>query len=241
MNNASISISLIMPAYNEESNVENSVLHLQDTFGSFGLDYEIIIIDDKSTDQTAEIARKLEEQYPQVSLFQNERNLGAGGSFQAGIKKATKDYVIFVPFDSPLDKKDLEQYLPRMEVCDIVVGVRAERLGYTWFARFASYVYNRIIIPLLFNIGIADVNWIQVYRRSIFSEGIIQFHNSRIFFLVEILVLAKRNGLIIAEVPSTMKKRLYGKPTCSRFLTMFVTFLDAIRFLKRIKKEESHR
>jgi glycosyltransferase involved in cell wall biosynthesis len=228
-----------MPAYNEEGNVESSILHSQSTFDSFGLDYEIIIIDDKSTDRTAEIARGLANQYPQVSFFQNERNLGAGGAFQVGIKKATKDYVIFVPFDNPLEAEDLGKYLPRMEVCDIVVGARSERVGYSRFAKFASYVYNRIMIPLLFNLGIADVNWIQAYRRSIFSEGLVQFQNSRIFFLVEILVLARRNGLIIAEVPSTMKRRLYGDPTCSRFSTMFITLLDAIRFFIRIKKEES--
>ena len=118
-----------------------------------------------------------------------------------------------------------------------MVGVRSERVGYTRFAKFASYVYNRILVPLLFNIGVADVNWIQVYRRSLFSDGIIQFQNSRIFFLVEILVQAKRNRLIIAEVPSRMRKRLVGEPTCSRFSTIFITLIDAFRFFMKIKKE----
>ena len=97
MNKTRLSISLIMPSYNEEGNVENSLLRTLETFDSFGLEYEVIIIDDKSTDRTAEIAQRLAGQYPQVYFSQNEKNLGAGGAFQAGINKATKDYVIFLP------------------------------------------------------------------------------------------------------------------------------------------------
>ena len=239
MTKTPISISLIMPAFNEEGNIENAILHSVNTFDSFDFDYEIIIVDDKSTDQTAKIAMEMVNSFHQISFLQNKRNLGTGGAFQEGIKKATNDYVIFVPFDNPLDKEDLAQYLPRMTVCDIVVGVRSDRIGYTKFARFASFFYNRIMVPLLFNIGVEDVNWIQVYRRRLFSEGIIKFQSSKVFFLVEILVQAKRNGLIIAEVPSKMKRRLYGTATCSRFSTMCITFLDAIRFFIKIKKEGS--
>jgi hypothetical protein len=125
-----------------------------------------------------------------------------------------------------------------VEVCDIVVGVRTERMGYNRFERFASFFYNRILVPLLFNIGVSDVNWIQIYRRKFFEDGTLNVKNTKIFFLVEILVLAKKNRLIIAEVPSKMKRRLYRTPTCTRFSTMWETFWDAIRFFLKMRKNK---
>jgi len=224
------SISVIMPAYNEEPGLEKAFRHTYESFQSLGFDFEIIIVDDHSEDRTADIARELAGAYPNaISLF-HAKNQGIGGAFRTGISKATKEFVVFVPVDNPLDPDDILTYFKRMEVCDIVVGSRVERVGYTRVARFASFMYNRIMVPLLFNIGVSDVNWIQVYRRSLFTNGIISFANNKIFYLVEILVQAKKKQLIIAEVPARMRRRLYGKPTCSRPSTMFLTFLDMLKY-----------
>ena len=172
------------------------------------------------------------------SLGESGRSRWPGGAFRTGIQNATKDYVIFLPFDNPMDSEDLKVYLTRMGVCDIVVGLRAERVGYSAFARFASFFYNRILVPLLFNVGVSDVNWIQIYRRNLFSEGTITFNDSKIFYLVEILVQARKKHLIIAEVPSRMKKRLFGQPTCTRFSTIISTLYDMFRFFIKLRRED---
>ena len=137
---------------------------------------------------------------------------------------------MFIPFDNALSPEDLKPYLPRVGVCDIVVGVRAERVGYSNFARFASFFYNRILLPLLFNIGVSDANWIHVYRRRHFEDGTLKIGKTKMFFLVEILIQARKNKLIIAEIPSRMERRVHGLPTCTRFSVIWVTFWDAIRF-----------
>ena len=230
MSSNPISISVIMPAYNEESSVLSAVRQNMDTFSSLDLDYEIIIVDDKSTDRTGLIGSGLADKHPEISYYGHEKNLGQGEAFQAGVYQAKKEYVMFVPFDNPLEPKDLEPYLPRAIICDIVVGVRVARVGYSNFSRFASFFYNRIMVPLLFNIGVSDVNWISIYRRSHFVDGTLTIGKSRIFFLVEILVQAKKNNLIIAEIPSRMKRRVYGTPTCNSFSAMWSTFWDAIKF-----------
>jgi len=225
-----------MPAYNEEETVESATLHNINTFDSLGIDFELLIVDDKSSDRTLELAQEIAKKDERVKCFHHEKNLGPGGAFRTGISYAIREYVIFLPFDNPMDPEDLKEYLPRMGTSDIIVGVRAERVGYTIPALFASYVYNRIIIPLLFNIGISDVNWIQVYRRNLFSDKIIEFEDSKIFYLVEILIKARRNQLIIAEVPSKMKMRLYGQPTCTKFSTILATLWDVMRFFIKIQR-----
>lgn len=238
MNNKQKSISVIMPAYNEEHSLEKAVLHTLDTFRSMNFDFEMLIVNDNSLDRTSEIAEKLASTNNEVRVFHHKKNQGIGRAFRTGIFNATKDYIIFVPVDSPLDPEDVEGYLSRIDVCDIVVGFRMERVGYSRFARFASFTYNRIFIPLLFNIGIEDVNWISIYRRNLFTDGIITFNSKSLFWLVEILIRAKRKHLVIAEVPAKMKKRMYGRATNTRFLVMLQTFIEMIGYFWKIRKEE---
>jgi len=232
------SMSIIIPAYNEEPNLENSVLQTMKTCMLIDLDFEIIIIDDSSMDRTREIMLSLAHSYPNVRVFHHENNQGSGGAFRTGIAHAKKEYVMFVPVDNPLDPEDLESYLPRIDVCDIVVGLRIERVGYSRFARFASFTYNRILVPLLFNIGVSDVNWIQIYRRSLFADGIIAINSKSLFWLVEILIRAKKRHLIIAEVPARMKKRTHGRATISRFPVILQTFTEMIKFFIMLQKDD---
>ena len=229
------SISIIIPAFNEEQSLEQAVLFTWNSFHTLGLDFEIIIVEDG----TAGIADAIAASHENILAVHHAVNKGIGGAFRTGIDHATKEFVIFVPVDNPLGTDDIEAYLKHMESSDIVVGSRAERVGYTRFAYFASMVYNRILIPLLFNVGISDVNWIQVYRRRLFSEQIIDFKNDRIFFLVEILVLARKQNLIITEVPAKMKRRIHGRSTCARPSMMFSTFLDMLSFFRQIHRRNN--
>ncbi len=235
------SISIIIPACNEEQGIESAVLHNIETFKALDFDFEVIIVNDKSEDRTGEIAESLASRYPNIKVFHHDSNQGSGAAFKTGVAWARKDYVVFVPIDNPLDIEDLQAYLFRLDVCDIVVGVRIQRVGYSSFALFASFVYNRIFIPLFFNIGLEDANWISFYRRDLFTSGIISFNSKSIFWLVEILIRARRRRLIIVEVPSKMKKRMHGRATCTRPQVMIQTFIEMIKFFRMIRKEDRRR
>jgi len=230
------SISVIMPAYNEKHILEEAVLRTFKTFQSFSFDFEMIIVNDNSFDKTGEIAEKVACANKNIKVIHHKKNQGAGAAFQTGINHATKEFVAFVPMDSPMDIQDIDIYIPWLDVCDIVVGSRVERVGYTRFAHFASFVYNRILVPLLFNVGIADVNWIQIYRKNLFADGIIKFNPTRFFFLVEILVEARRHRLIIVEVPSKMKKRISGKANHSSFFIILEALCDMLRYFRKIRR-----
>lgn len=233
------SLSIVIPAYNEENNVEQAVVSTLNTLKSLELEFEIIIVDDNSKDRTSKIIEDLSKKHKQVSCLHNAKNLGIGGAFRTGLEQAEMEYVMLLPADNPLSADDLQCYLPRIGPCDIVVGKRIKRVGYTLFMRFYSFVYNRLLIPLLFNIGVSDVNWIQIYRRSIFGKDKITIEYSGIFFLVEILIKARSQHLIIAEVPTKMKRRMYGKPTSSHLKIIWQTFSDMMKFFVKHHREKS--
>jgi len=235
------SLSVILPVHNEEKNIETAYAKTSETLQGLGMDYEVIIVDDLSNDRTWTIIEDIARKDSRVSVICHKKNFGCGGAFRTGVLRAQKDYVVFVPADNPLSPEDMAAYLPRMGVCDIIVGVRAERVGYPHFARFASFVYNRILVPLLFNIGISDVNWIQFYKRKLFTDKLIEIEHDGIFFLVEILIKARRNRLIVAEVPASMRKRMYGKPSANRLSVMWRTGWDMVHYFWKIYFKDSVR
>lgn len=236
MPDARPSLSILMPAYNEEPGLEAAVLECLETCRGIDLRFELIIIDDCSEDRTREIADRLAENHPEVRVCHHGSNRGAGAGIRTGLQAAAMDYIIFIPVDNPFSPEDLAPYLPHMGKADIIAGIREKRVGYPPLARCASFIYSRILIPLLFRLDIEDPNWVQMYRRSIFSEQGIRIDYDGIFFTAAILVQAKRKGLVIVSVPARMKRRMYGKATCFRFSAMWKTLKDMIGFYRAVRR-----
>ena len=226
----SCSLSVVMPVFNEERALEAALVRTVGTLESLGVAYEIVIVNDASRDNTAAVAGALAGRYRNVRVVHHKVNQGIGGEFRTGVEHAGLDYVILIPADNPFSPDDLAPFLKTMGQADIIAGVRDRREGYSFVLAFLSWMYNRVFIPLLFGLKLKDVNWIQAYRRKIFSEGGIRIEHSGIFFFVEILVKARRLGLVIAEVPCRMKRRVHGRPTISRLPVIIRIFRDAVVF-----------
>ncbi|MEI6437681.1 MAG: glycosyltransferase family 2 protein [Candidatus Omnitrophota bacterium] len=227
---AGASLSVVMPVFNEEKNIEAALSRTMASLEALKIVWEIVVVNDASRDGTSALARQLAAGSSRVKVVEHHVNQGIGRAFRTGIENASLDYVILIPADNPPAPDDLRPFLGPMGSFDIIAGVRERREGYTPILAFLSYCYNRIFIPLLFGLRLRDVNWIQAYRRSIFTEGGIRIEHPGIFFFVEVLVKAKRKGFSIIEVPSRMQKRLYGRPTISRLPVIMRIFRDAVGF-----------
>ncbi len=224
------SLSVVMPAFNEERNLLTAVKITRETLDAEAIPYEIIIVDDGSRDETPMIAKTLVQTQTQITFLRHDKNQGIGAAFWTGVQKSSLDYVILVPCDNPLMPDDMSAFRPQMGKTDIIAGARKERTGYSPGLKFMSFVYNRILIRMLFQIPLSDVNWIQMYRRRIFSEEGITIEHPGIFFFAEVLVKAKRKGYSMVEVPVTMRKRIHGRPTISRLPVIARIFRDMVRF-----------
>jgi len=224
------SLSVVMPVFNEAGQLDITIAKTVSSLNMLGIEYEIVIVNDASRDNTPAIAQAQTRKYVNIRVVHHQFNQGIGRAFRTGVENARLDYVILIPADNPPQPEDIQPFVDKMGQYDIVAGVRERREGYTPLMAVLSFTYNRIFIPLLFQLNLKDVNWIQAYRRSIFDAGKIRIEYPGIFFFVEVLVKARRLGFTVIEVPSRMKKRVYGRPTISRLSVLLKIFRDAVVF-----------
>lgn len=118
---------------------------------------------------------------------------------------------------------------------DIILGVRPERVGYPVFARFASTVYSKVLVPVLFGIRFSDINWIQMWQTRWFHDGTLRVNCKGMVFMLELLIQAQRHNLNVVEVPAPMRKREHGEASCFKISFMWRTFLELMRLFMRTR------
>ena len=119
-------ISFCFPAYNEEENIEQTILQAAKVGQGLFSDYEIIITDDGSKDKTAQIVSDLISINPKIKLIRQE-NKGYGGSVWTALKNASKELIFFTDADLQFKLADIDNFVPFIEDFDVVIGYRAPR------------------------------------------------------------------------------------------------------------------
>jgi glycosyltransferase involved in cell wall biosynthesis len=219
-------LSIVMPAYNEEQVIRRVVNSVKRAISSLGIEYEIIIVNDASLDRTGEIATEIAQNAPKIKVIHHLQNKMMGGAIKTGARAAQYDYILPIPFDSPLNKPEIENFLKEAEEVDIVIGYRPERTGYNWFLKLLSGGLKNIF-RILFRINLKDFTWICLYKKEVFEKLSLNFNG--VVFFPEILIKSIKKGYSVKEIPSAMKKREYGKGTVSRPLAMVKILADVFK------------
>ncbi len=215
MEEKKLSLSLVLPGYNEEASIKETVETGRNVLGSLLERYEIIIVNDGSTDKTAIIADRLQEQYPEVTVVHNPINLGVGISLQIGFQAANCDLVLHNAMDYPFDLKDLELLLPLFPTWDVVIVSRTDRSAHSLYRKITSLVHFWLV-RLLFRVPFSDMNFVQVYKRNVLQHLSVKA-KSPAFVTPELLIRAKNQGFRITEFKAPFHPRKkgqanYGKP-----------------------------
>jgi len=216
-------LSLFFPAFNEEENVEFMVTAARQVLErTVGSNWEIIIVDDGSTDSTASITSLLSQTDGRIKLVSHGRNLGFGKAIRTGIENSTKEWIFYTDCDGQFDLDELELVWARRNDADIVSAYRRRRkdpgmrLGY-------SLLWNTLTI-MLFLRGFKDVDSsFKLYRASIFHRikpestcGVIDF---------EVLTLAKDSGFRIIQIPVSHFDRRAGTVSFESVRTGFIAWV----------------
>jgi glycosyltransferase involved in cell wall biosynthesis len=197
-------VSVLIPAYNEEGNVTPVIDKVARAFEARGVDGEVVLVDDGSTDGTSDEAAACAARYPFVKIVNHQRNLGLTEAIRTGFRHVSGDIIILLPGDLQSDpEEDIPKLLDKMaEGYDVVAGWRQGRRD---GKIMASKIYN-FVSRLLFNVQAHDMNWIKAFRREVIEELYLRSDWHRF-----ILMIAASQGYKIGEVPTNYYPRQQGK------------------------------
>lgn len=215
-----LSVSVVVPAYNEEEYIAYTVQSLEKVLVNIVSDFEIIVVNDKSTDATVSILQELQKSRPYLTIVNNRRNMGLGATLRAGFARARCDTIFYVDADMPFDFYDLAKALRVMSYrkADIIAGFRLDRTSEGVRRIIYSFAYN-FMIRLLFGVKMKDINFsFKLIKKSALKR--LKLNSSGSFIDAEIIIKASRAGMPIYQIGTDYYPREYGQSTLSGMNTI---------------------
>lgn len=221
--------SVVIPLKNEESNIGELIEELEPIMQGLNHSWELICVDDGSTDETCEVLRRLMPKKPYLRLIIFKRNYGQSSAFQAGFAAARGEFVITLDGDRQNDPRDIPKLLQLIDDCDLVCGIRSKRKD-SWNKRIISRAANRIR-GWICEDGVQDTGCsLKIYRKQCLNK--IKMFNGMHRFLP---ALFKIEGFRIKEMPVNHRERTKGVSNYNLFNRSFNTIADlfAVRWMKK--------
>lgn len=213
--------SVIIPAHNESGNIPALFQEIDDVMRRLNASFEIILVDDGSTDDTHLVARDLRDKFPNLRIIKFKGNCGQSAALDAGIQHARGDAIITIDADRQNDPNDIEKLLEHFPEHDVVVGVRSVRMD-TFYKRVQSKIANAIRNWLTRD-DIVDTGCsLKVFRadllkRIVLYDGLHRF----------LPTLCKMLGARVKQVPVSDRPRVWGKSHYGMSNRAFSALMDA--------------
>lgn len=205
-------LSLILPAYNEAQAIRHSIRAAAAALAELGIPYEIIVVDDGSTDDTAAIAQSEAQELPCVRVLSTPQNVGYGGALRYGFREARLDFLAFTDSDGQFDLRELARLLAPAKEYDLVCGYRIDRQDH-WTRKLYSRTYNLIVRTLL-GTRVRDCDCaLKIFRRAQIAQ--LDLESNDFFINAELLTKARLAGLTVTEVGVNHYPRLRGESKVS--------------------------
>jgi len=224
----SVNLSVVVPVFNEEENLPVLILRLFDVLDGIGKSYEIIFVDDGSTDGSRKILKESASRYPQIRILCFKRNCGETAAGAAGLKEARGEIVITLDADLQNDPMDIPRMLDHLKEYDMVTGWRQKRED-SWVKRVTSKIANRIR-NWLSEETIRDSGCtFRAYKRECL-QNLKLFKGMHRFMPT----LVRMEGFRVIEIPVAHHPRKYGVSKYSTWNRMWRAFVDllAVRWMK---------
>ncbi len=229
-----LDLSVILPAYNEGAHIYRNIGLVCQALE--GLRYEIVVVDDGSTDNTfAESQRAASEGRP-VYVVRHEINRGKGASLFRGFEFTSADRVAFLDSDLEIAPENLLHLLRVMDEtqADVVIGVKYKQVNeFPALRRGLSRLYQ-MLVAFLFDLSVSDTQTgIKLFRREVLVNAIPRVSVRRFAFDLELLVAALRFGYRIVEQPVQVAYHRMGRLGRINLSAMFTMFLDTLAIFYR--------
>jgi glycosyltransferase involved in cell wall biosynthesis len=211
------SLSIFFPFWNEESNIEKVVKSAIPVAEKVAEKWEIIMVDDGSSDKTLEIAKRLVESDKRLRVITHQPNIGYGAALNSGFTNAKYKYVVFTDGDGQFNFAEVTKFVPLMEDADLVIGYREKRRDKNLLKRLMLMYLLKINVFILFGVYFKDIDCaFKMFRRDAI-EQIMPIRSEGAMVSTEILAKAKRKKLRIKEVGVSHYPRVHGAESGANF------------------------
>ncbi|HEX6159440.1 MAG TPA: glycosyltransferase family 2 protein [Thermoanaerobaculia bacterium] len=230
------SVSLVIPMYNEELNIEHAVAAGTEALRRYTDDYEIIVVDDASTDDSPAIVAQLAKDDPRIRVFRHEKNRRLGGTLKTGFAAAEKDLVLYMDADLPFDPMILGKAIRALQVtgADVIAGYRHDRTMEGFKRTVYSYLWNTLI-GLLFGWPHRDINFsFKLMKREVLQALELKSEGSLID--AELIVKAKNRGFAIQQIGIDYFPRIRGTSQLASFSVILKMLSELVRLYPEMRK-----
>ncbi len=230
---ATPSISVFFPCYNEQDNVAHTVEQALAVLEKLNADFEVIIVDDGSSDTTGQIADRYASRNSRVKVVHHPTNLGYGAALQSGFKAATKELVFYTDADGQFDINEMPPLLPLMSQFDIVSCYRLNRQD-SLLRKINAWCWTKLVC-LLFGMKIRDIDCaFKLYKRKIFDD--IKSSSAGALIDAEILARAIRKGYTITQKGVHHYPRTAGAQTGANLRVILRAFKELFKLRRQIRE-----
>jgi glycosyltransferase involved in cell wall biosynthesis len=204
------SVSIVLPAHNEEENIIPAVDGARATVESLTPAWELVVVDDGSSDETAHLVEEMAREESRIRLIRLTQNRGYGSALREGFAAARGDVIFYTDSDRQFDLTELRFFLPCVEMADVVVGFRVYRYD-SVLRCLLSWGYNRLV-NLLFRVRVRDVDCsFKLFRREVLET--IDLETTDFFIDTEIVAKARKWNFRIIEKGVRHYPRQAGQTT----------------------------
>lgn len=229
------SLSVVMPAHNEEAVIAITVRSVLDTLTDWVEDFEVIVVNDGSKDDTRAILEEIAAQDARVRIINHAVNQGYGAALVSGFEAITKDLAFFMDSDGQFDIADLARFFPYIEEYDAVLGYRIDRQD-TQVRKLNAWGW-KMLVQFVFGLHVRDIDCaFKLYRARFFHENSLETRGAMIN--TEILYKFKRAGYTYTELGVRHLPRLGGKATGAKPAVIARAFREMFVYARKWRREE---
>ncbi len=219
-------LSLALLTFNEAESLENAARLCSQILAACGVSYELMIVDDGSTDGSRPIIERLVEELPCSRAVFHPRNLGIGAGIRTCYFESRGRWATWFPADLQADPRELPRLIDTLPECDVLITYRdPSRRRETWKRKWIS-ACERAMVRNLFGLKLRDLHWIRFFRRELLNRMVLRSRSA--FIDNEMVVAAKQLGARIREVCLLDQPRLFGEAKGARWSNLASAFRDLL-------------
>ena len=226
-------LSIIIPLYNKEKGISNTLNLIETKCSEMEISYEILIIENESTDNSFDIANNYVKNKDNISLFRS--NKGLGNALKEGVAIAKNDYVAFIPADFTFGKSELEYFSrENSQLSEYIIGSRALEGSFSEssFDRKIITVGFNLLKKIILNLNIKDSMGTFIIETNLAKRLCAESFADQFFITTELIFRAMKEGIQIKEIPIINRVDDTNQTTVRYFYDSFDAFIDLLKLRK---------